>query len=119
MPRSRFDELVALAEDNDELVTAEQARAAIAAGRARDVLDILLIDALGQLNYTAPLTRRVFTERATHAFHIALIMPPEWIPELEAMAHELGLALTASAEIEHRFLHVIRTLADTRRLEPE
>ena len=27
MPRSRFDELVALAEDNDGLVTAEQARA--------------------------------------------------------------------------------------------
>jgi len=41
-----------------------------AAGRARDVLDILLIDALGQLNYAAAAdaARRVFADRATHAF---------------------------------------------------
>ena len=37
---------------------------------ARDVLDILLIDALGELNYpeTADAARRVFEERAAHAF---------------------------------------------------
>ncbi len=40
-----------------------------AAGRARDVLDILLIDALGELDYrkAAEAARRVFDERATHA----------------------------------------------------
>ena len=67
-----------------------------AAGRARDVLDILLIDSLGQLNYAAAANaaRRVFAERATHAFPPTFIIPPEWKPELEAMAQELGFALT-------------------------
>ena len=86
-----------------------------AAGRARDVLDILLIDALGQLDYSAAANaaHRVFAERATHPFPPVFAMPPEWRPELEAMAHELGFALTASAEIERRFLDVIRILADS------
>lgn len=83
-----------------------------AAGRARDVLDILLIDALGQLNYaaTAEAARRVFAERATHVFPPTFILPPEWGPELEAMARELGFAITTAAEIERRFLEVVRML---------
>jgi hypothetical protein len=91
-----------------------------AAGRARDVLDILLIDALGQLDYSAAANaaHRVFAERATHPFPPVFEMPPEWEPELEAMAHELGFALTASAEIERRFLDLIRTLSDIQRPEP-
>ncbi len=92
----------------------------VAAGRARDVLDILLIDALGQLDYAAAAdaARRVFSERATHPFPPLFAMPPEWRPELEAMAHELGFALTASAEIERRFLDAIRTLSDIQTPEP-
>ena len=91
-----------------------------AAGRARDVLDILLIEVLGQLDYSAAANaaRRVFAERATHPFPPPFAMPPEWRPELEAMAHELGFALTASAEIERRFLDLIRTLSDIQRPEP-
>jgi hypothetical protein len=56
-----------------------------AQGRARDVLDILLIDALGQLNYseTAHAARHIFEARATHAFPPAFVMPPEWRPELD------------------------------------
>jgi len=83
-----------------------------AAGRARDVLDILLIDALGQLNYVAAAeaARRVFAERATHVFPPAFVMPPEWRPELEAMAQELGFTLTTAPRIEQRFLEVIGTL---------
>jgi hypothetical protein len=83
-----------------------------AAGRARDVLDILLIDALGQLNYTATAeaARRVFADRATHVFPPTFVLPPEWGPELEAMARELGFAITTAAEIERRFLEVIRML---------
>src|SRR5580658_8522624 len=58
-----------------------------AAGRARDVLDILLIDALDQLDYAAvsDSARRVFAQRATHAFPPAFAMPAEWGPELEVM----------------------------------
>lgn len=83
-----------------------------ATGRARDVLDILLIDALGQLNYPAfaEAARRVFAERATHAFPPMFVMPSEWGPELEAMARELGFVLQTAAEIEHRFLEVIRLI---------
>jgi predicted nucleotidyltransferase component of viral defense system len=84
----------------------------VAAGRARDVLDILLIDALGKLDYaaTAEAARRVFEERATHAFPPAFVMPPEWRPELEALARELGFPLVASEAIEQRFLEVVRML---------
>jgi hypothetical protein len=91
-----------------------------AAGRARDVLDILLIDTLGQLDFVvaADAARRVFSERATHPFPLVFAMPPEWRPELEAMAQELGFALKAAAEIERRFLDVIRTLADSQGRAP-
>jgi hypothetical protein len=84
-----------------------------AAGSAREVLDILLIDALGQLDYAAAAdaARRVFAERATHAFPLAFIMPPEWGPQLEAMAQELGFALNSAVEIEQRFVELIRILA--------
>lgn len=56
------------------------------------LLDILLIDALGQLNFeeTAHSARRVFEARATHAFPPAFAMPPEWVPEFESLALELG-----------------------------
>lgn len=85
-----------------------------AAGRARDILDILLIDALGQLHYpaTADAARRVFAERATHRFPPAFVMPPEWGPELEAMARELGFALNSALEIEQRFVELIHVLAE-------
>ena len=58
------------------------------AGRARDVLDILLIDSLGQLDYAAvaEAARRVFAERATHGFPPTPLMPSEWGLELESMA---------------------------------
>ena len=83
-----------------------------AAGRARDVLDILLIEALGQLNYaeTAHAARRLFEARATHAFPPAFAMPPEWGPELESLALELGFTLSTAGEIKGRFREVIQLL---------
>ncbi len=84
----------------------------VATGRARDILDILLIDALGELNYpeTADVARRVFEERATHAFPPQFVMPQEWRPELEALAVELDFPLMTSSAIEQRFLEVIQML---------
>jgi hypothetical protein len=83
-----------------------------ATGRARDVLDILLIDALGELNYaeTADAARRVFEERATHAFPPVFIMPGEWRPELETLAIELEFPIRAAAAIEQRFREIIDAL---------
>jgi hypothetical protein len=37
-------------------------------------------------------------------------MPPEWRPELENLALELGLPLATAAENEQRFLEIIRLL---------
>ena len=48
-----------------------------AAGRARDVLDILLIEKIAELNIarTAEATKRLFDERGTHAFPPRFTMP--------------------------------------------
>jgi predicted nucleotidyltransferase component of viral defense system len=83
-----------------------------AAGRARDVLDILLIDVLGEINYpeAADAARCVFEERATHPFPPEFVMPEEWRPELEGLAAELGFPLLTSVAIEQRFLEVIHSL---------
>ncbi len=74
-------------------------------GRARDVLDILLIDLLGKLDGPAvqEAAEKVFTARGTHDFPPAVFLPVEWRPELEALARELGYSTTSAAEIEARF----------------
>jgi hypothetical protein len=85
-------------------------------GRARDILDILLIDALGELNYreAGDAARRVFAERATHAFPPELTIPEEWNVELESLASDLGFHLKTREEIEGRFREVIALLARDR-----
>jgi predicted nucleotidyltransferase component of viral defense system len=87
-----------------------------AAGRARDVLDILLIDAIGEINYreAGEAARRVFEERATHAFPPTFNMPAEWGPELEALAVELEFHLTTSGAMEKRFRELVDLLAGAR-----
>ena len=62
-----------------------------AAGRARDVLDILLIEDLGQLDLdqVKEAVSRVFQERATHDVPAAFALPSEWHAELESLASDL------------------------------
>jgi hypothetical protein len=81
-------------------------------GRARDVLDILLIETLGELDMAgvSEAARRVFQERGTHSFPVTFEMPPEWRPEIESMALELGLPDVTAAGIEIRFVDLIRRL---------
>src|ERR1019366_9337751 len=71
-------------------------------GRARDVLDILLIDLLGKMNAKTVrvAAEHVFNQRATHKFPPEIKLPAEWKPELEALAKELGYPATTAAEIE-------------------
>jgi hypothetical protein len=82
-------------------------------GRLRDVLDILLIEMLGTLDYarTAAAARRIFLERGTYAFPPVFTVPDHWRGELETMAEELGLSCTRAADIEKRFRAVIEDLA--------
>ncbi|WP_180541693.1 nucleotidyl transferase AbiEii/AbiGii toxin family protein [Nevskia soli] len=81
--------------------------------RARDVLDILLIETLGQLNYPAALAAalRVFDERGTHEFPPDFIMPALWRPELEALAAQLSFPVAGAAEIETAFRETVRRIA--------
>jgi Nucleotidyl transferase AbiEii toxin, Type IV TA system len=82
-------------------------------GRARDVLDILLIELFGRLDRAAvrEASIRLFAERATHDFPPAVRIPTEWGPELEGLATELGYPATSPAEIESRFRALINALA--------
>ncbi|MCU0228664.1 MAG: nucleotidyl transferase AbiEii/AbiGii toxin family protein [Bryobacterales bacterium] len=85
-----------------------------AAGRARDVLDILLVEMLQGLDYVraADAAQRVFAVRATHPFPPAFNMPTEWRPEIEALAAQLGMAETRAAQIEERFSAVLQRIAE-------
>lgn len=79
------------------------------AGRARDVLDIVLVDLLESVDYArvADAARRVFAVRATHAFPPDFAMPREWRPEVESLATQLGFANPDAASIEEHFLAVM------------
>jgi hypothetical protein len=81
--------------------------------RARDVLDILLIEALGQLDYSAALAaaRRVFHERGTHDFPPEIVIPVLWRPELEALAGQLSFFISNAADIERMFRETVRRIA--------
>jgi hypothetical protein len=83
------------------------------AGRARDVLDILLIELLGKLDMRAirEAAEGVFAERATYAFPPTVQIATEWRPELEALAKDLGYSTTSATEIESRFRAFVDLLA--------
>jgi len=84
------------------------------AGRARDVLDILLVETLGSLDYhrVFAAARQVFFERATHSFPPAFKLPAEWRPELESLAVQLGFPQTSADEIEDQFLKILERLRE-------
>ncbi|HEX4169127.1 MAG TPA: nucleotidyl transferase AbiEii/AbiGii toxin family protein [Bryobacteraceae bacterium] len=82
------------------------------AGRARDVLDILLIDTLGELDYSEAekSARGIFDERSTHGFPPDATIPPEWGPELEALARDLGFPIKTASEMQQRFREFVGML---------
>ncbi len=83
-------------------------------GRARDVLDILLIELLGNLDVAMvrAAAERVFNQRATHAFPPHIRIPAEWHTELEVSAKELGYPATSAAQIEARFRTFVNLVAN-------
>ena len=80
--------------------------------RGRDVLDILLLDMLGQLDYrrAQEAAKRVFAQRATHTFPPSAALPAEWRRELEALAQELGYRMTMAEELEAEFAAVLQRI---------
>lgn len=85
------------------------------AGRARDILDILLIDSLGQLDYTQTrvAVERVFSERATHPVPRTFILPPEWRLELESLASSLSSPVKDADEMAQRFQSILDRIASS------
>ncbi|MBI1790295.1 MAG: nucleotidyl transferase AbiEii/AbiGii toxin family protein [Acidobacteria bacterium] len=83
-----------------------------AEGRARDVLDILLIEDLGQLDpgQVKEAVWRVFQERATHDLPAAYTLSAGWHAELESLAAELSLPARTANDIEQRFQKLLATL---------
>jgi len=81
--------------------------------RARDVLDIQLVDMLGQLDYaqTRTAAKRIFAERTTHTFPPTATLPAEWRRELENLAQELGYRTTSAEGIEAEFGAVLQAIA--------
>jgi hypothetical protein len=81
--------------------------------RARDVLDILLVDMLGKLDYPRArgAAERVFVERHTHAFPPGANLPMGWRQELENLARELGYPITNAEGIEAKFVAVVQAIA--------
>lgn len=84
--------------------------------RARDVLDILLVEMLGQLDHARMrvAAERIFAERATHAFPPSAALPAEWRQELENLAEELGYRTRDAAGIEKEFAAVVQAVASVR-----
>jgi hypothetical protein len=82
-------------------------------GRARDVLDILLIDLLAELDVKAvrAAAEQVFAQRATHEFPPSIRISAGWQSELEVLAKELGYPATSAVEIEARFSTFVDTVA--------
>lgn len=83
-------------------------------GRARDVLDILLIHTLGELDYAeaAKATRSIFSERATHQFPPNATIPPEWATELESLARDLDFPIRTASEMQRRFREIVGELVN-------
>ena len=81
--------------------------------RARDILDILVVDMLGQLDRARAraAAERTFAERKTHAFPPETIIPLEWNVELETLAAELGYRTTKAAEIQKEFTNLVAAIA--------
>jgi hypothetical protein len=82
------------------------------AERARDTLDILLIDSLGKLDYaqTRIAVERVFTERGTHQLPNSFEIPAAWRLELESLASTLHSPVKGIDQIAQRFQSVINQL---------
>lgn len=78
-------------------------------GRARDVLDILVMNMLGRLDRVRAreASMRIFAERNTHAFPPDTAIPKEWNAELETLAKELGYRTSDAKEIQKEFSDLV------------
>jgi Nucleotidyl transferase AbiEii toxin, Type IV TA system len=81
-------------------------------GRARDILDILLVETLGELNYskTRVAVERVFAERGTHLLPAKFEIPAAWRFELESLARSLEFPIKDVIGIAEKFQEVLNEI---------
>ncbi len=82
--------------------------------RARDILDTLLIDMLGQVDYREArlAAERTFAERGTHLWPPdAMVYPQAWLDTLRALAGECGFPVTNPSDIVIQFQRLVGSVA--------
>lgn len=79
------------------------------------MLDILLIDLLGKLDFKAvrQTAKQVFGDRATHGFPPAIAIPTAWHGELEVTAMEPGYPAISGTEIVAKLQAFIDRVSQT------
>lgn len=81
--------------------------------RARDIMDIVLLDMLGQIDISATRAAclRVFEQRGEQAWPPKIEVPPAWKIELESLAAKQNFPLATADEIVSAFMTVIAKLS--------
>jgi hypothetical protein len=76
--------------------------------RARDILDVVFLDMLGQLDPKAVQSAciRVFEQRAEHAWPPSIDIPPAWRVELASLAAEQALPFATGDEVVAAFMNI-------------
>jgi hypothetical protein len=82
--------------------------------RARDILDIVFLEMLGQLDPKAVRVAcvRVFAQRAEHRWPPSIEVPAAWKVELASLAEEQGLPFVTSDEIVTAFTRVYEKILE-------
>lgn len=83
-----------------------------AENRARDIVDIVLLDMLGQLDPKSVQAAciRIFEQRAEHEWPPAIEAPPAWRIELESLAAQQHLPFTTADAILAAFTRIFETV---------
>jgi hypothetical protein len=81
---------------------------------ARDILDVVFLDMLGQLDPKAVQSAciRVFQQRAEHAWPPAIDIPPAWRVELASLAAEQALPFATGDEVVAAFMNIYRGIVE-------
>lgn len=82
--------------------------------RARDILDIIFLDMLGQIDPTSVRNAcvRIFEQRAEHPWPPPPEVPPAWKAELASLAAEQGLRFANGDEIVDAFSNICERIVD-------
>lgn len=87
-------------------------RVLAAENRARDIMDIVLLDILAQIDVQEVRTAciRIFEQRGEHAWPPTIDVPPAWMVELKSLASDQHFPLSAAADIVSAFTAILENV---------